>query len=179
VFTTSGKFIASPTGGELISGSKLAAPWGITLAPAGFGTYSGDLLVGNFAYNDSVINAFDPSTGAFRGTLTDASGHPIANQALWTLTFGNGVNGGDPNTLYFTAGIEAEKHGLFGSIQAIPPLLSKAPIVPNLPNGAFQNLTTIPENGDLNPTAWPSCPRICPPVGPLTQMSPMERTTAT
>ena len=97
-----------------------------------------------------MINAFDPSTGAFRGTLTDATGQTIVNPGLWTLTFGNGVTG-DANTLYFTAGIDGEKEGLFGSIQAVPPLSSKAPIVPNLPNGAFQTLTTVPANGDLNP----------------------------
>ena len=167
VFTTSGKFLPSPSGGQLIAGGKLAAPWGITLAPAGFGEFSGDLLVGNFAYNDSVINAFDPSTGEFRGTLNDASGHPIANQALWTLTFGNGVNGGDPNTLYFTAGIEGETHGLFGSLQAIPRLSPKAPIVPNLPNGAFQTLTTVPTNGDQNPYGVAFVPQGFPTGGPL------------
>ena len=145
-FTTSGQFLS-----QLITGGKLASPWGITLAPAGFGKFSGDLLVGNFAFNDSDINAFDPSTGAYLGTLTDASGHAIVNPGLWTLTFGNGVNGGDANTLYFTAGIDGETDGLFGSMQAIPPLSSKAPIVPNLPNGAFQTLTTVPANGDVNP----------------------------
>ena len=133
-FTTGGRFLT-----QLVSGGPLAAPWGITLAPAGFGTYSGDLLVGNFAYNDSTINAFDPSTGAFRGTLTDAGGHAIANPGLWTLTFGNGVKGGDANTLYFTAGIDGETHGLLGSLQAIPPRSAHAAIVPNLPNGAFQS----------------------------------------
>jgi uncharacterized protein (TIGR03118 family) len=167
VFTTSGKFLPSPSGGELITGGKLAAPWGITLAPAGFGTFSGDLLVGNFAYKDSVINAFDPSTGKFRGTLSDASGHPIANPGLWTLTFGNGVNGGDPNTLYFTAGIKDEKHGLFGSLQAIPPLSPHAPIVPNLPNGAFQSLITVPANGDVNPYGVAFVPQGFPTDGLL------------
>ena len=161
-FTTSGRFLD-----QLIAGSKLAAPWGIALAPAGFGTFSGDLLVGNFAYNDSVINAFDPSTGAFRGTLTDASGHVIANPGLWTLIFGNGVNGRDPDTLYFTAGIDGEKHGLFGSLQAIPPLSAKAPIVPNLPNGAVQTLTTVPANGDLNPYDVAFVPQGFPAGGPL------------
>jgi uncharacterized protein (TIGR03118 family) len=145
-FTTSGRFLS-----QLKGSNHLASPWGITLAPAGFGTFSGDLLVGNFAFNDSIINAFDPSTGAFRGTLTNATGHTIENPGLWNLNFGNGVNGGDPNTLYFTAGIDGETHGLFGSLQAIPPLSAKAPIVPNLPNGAFQSLTTIPAIGDLNP----------------------------
>ncbi len=129
--------------------------------------FSGDLLVGNFAFGDSSINAFDPSTGAFRGTLTDATGHTIFNPGLWTLTFGNGVSGGDPNTLYFTAGIDGESHGLFGSIQAIPPLSATAPIVPNLPNGAFQTLTTVPSNGDVNPYGVAFVPQGFPTGGTL------------
>ncbi len=162
-FTTSGRFLS-----QLSDSRHLAAPWGIALAPAGFGTFSGDLLVGNFASNDSVINAFDPSTGAFRGTLTDATGHAIENSGLWSLNFGNGVSGGDPNTLYFTAGIDGETHGLFGSLQAIPPLSAKAPIVPNLPNGAFQTLTTVPANGDLNPYGVAFVPQGFPSGGLLT-----------
>jgi uncharacterized protein (TIGR03118 family) len=161
-FTTSGRFLS-----QLKDSNHLASPWGITLAPAGFGTFSGDLLVGNFAFNDSVINAFDPSTGAFRGTLTDASGHAIENPGLWSLNFGNGVSGGDPNTLYFTAGIDGEMHGLFGSLQAIPPLSPRAPIVPNLPNGAFQTLTTVPANGDVNPYGVAFVPQGFPSGGSL------------
>ena len=161
-FTTSGRFLS-----QLNDSGHLASPWGIALAPAGFGTFSGDLLVGNFAFNDSVINAFDPSTGAFRGTLTDASGQAIENPGLWSLNFGNGVSGGDPNTLYFTAGIDGETHGLFGSLQAIPPLSAKAPIVPNLPNGAFQTLTTVPANGDLNPYGVAVVPQGFPSGGSL------------
>jgi uncharacterized protein (TIGR03118 family) len=160
-FTTSGRFLS-----QLSDRSQLASPWGITLAPAGFGTFSGDLLVGNFAANDSVINAFDPSTGAFRGTLTDASGQAIANPGLWSLNFGNGVTG-DANTLYFTAGIDGEMHGLFGSLRAIPPLSPKAPIVPNLPNGALQTLTTVPANGDLNPYGVAVVPQGFPAGGSL------------
>jgi uncharacterized protein (TIGR03118 family) len=161
-FTTSGRFLE-----QLISGGPLASPWGITLAPAGFGGFSGDLLVGNFAYGDSVINAFDPSTGAFRGTLSGTSGKPIMNPGLWTITFGNGVNGGDPNTLYFTAGINGEHDGLLGSLQAIPPVAKTAPIVPNLPNGAFQSLTTVPPNGDLNPYGVAFVPNNFPVNGAL------------
>jgi uncharacterized protein (TIGR03118 family) len=101
--------------GSVISGSKLAAPWGVALAPASFGSFGGDLLVGNFAYAFSEINAFNPVTGAFVGTLMDAKG-TILNQALWALDFGIGGNNGDPNTLYFTAGINGEKDGLFGAI---------------------------------------------------------------
>ena len=58
---------------------------------------------------------------------------------------------GDPNTLYFTAGINGELDGLFGSLQAVPVLSRTAPIVPNLANGAFQSVTTVPANGDVNP----------------------------
>lgn len=116
VFDTNGNFKA----GSLIAGSKLASPWGLALAPASFGQFGGDLLVGNFAYNFSEINAFDPMTGAYLGTLSDASGNKILNQALWTLTFGNGGNGGDVNTLYFTAGIQQETHGLLGAIAPVP-----------------------------------------------------------
>jgi uncharacterized protein (TIGR03118 family) len=161
-FTTSGRYLST-----LISGGKLAAPWGVTVAPAGFGTFSGDLLVGNFSFGDSVINAFDPSNGSFRGTLSDASGHAIMNPGLWTVTFGNGVNGGDPNTLYFTAGIDGETHGLFGSLQAIPPLSKNAPLAPNLPNGAFQTLTTVPANGDLNPYGVAFVPKDFPSGGSI------------
>ncbi len=146
VFDTMGNFQ-----GQLIAGSKLAAPWGITQAPAGFGRFGGDLLVGNFAYNFSEINAFDPTTGAFRGTLTDLGGHKILNQALWAIKFGNGGSGGDPNTLYFAAGINGEMDGLFGSIQAVPAIARNAPIVTNLTNAPEQTFSTVPANGDENP----------------------------
>lgn len=104
--------------GRLVSNGALNSPWGLALAPAGFGTFANDLLVGNFG--DGRINAFDPVTGAFHGQLTDSSANPITIEGLWGLRFGNGGNGGDPNTLYFTAGISGpdsiEDHGLFGSI---------------------------------------------------------------
>jgi uncharacterized protein (TIGR03118 family) len=164
VFTTSGRFLGQP-----ISGGPLAAPWGIALAPAGFGTFSGDLLVGNFAYSDSVINAFSPSgqVSTFQGTLKDPNGNAIANPGLWSLNFGNGVNAGDPNTLYFTAGIDGESHGLFGSLQAIPHLAAFAPVVPNLPNGALQSLTTVPPNGDVNPYGVAFVPQGFPTGGTI------------
>jgi uncharacterized protein (TIGR03118 family) len=146
IFDSSGKFIR-----QLIEGSKLASPWGITLAPGTFGQFGGALLVGNFAYNFSEINAFDPKTGAFLGTLTDPGGHKILNQALWDIAFGNGGNGGDQNTLYFAAGINGEKDGLFGSIQAVPTVERDDAIVPNLSRAPEQTFSTIPDNGDLNP----------------------------
>jgi uncharacterized protein (TIGR03118 family) len=146
IFDTSGNFIT-----QLIQGSRLASPWGITQAPATFGKFGGDLLVGNFAFNVSEINAFDPTTGALAGTLKDASGNRIMNQALWAITFGNGGNGGDANTLYFAAGINGEADGLFGSIQAVPKLAPGTPLVPSLASAPQQTFTTVPDTGDQNP----------------------------
>jgi uncharacterized protein (TIGR03118 family) len=97
-------------------GGQLDAPWGMALAPDGFGAFSNDLLVGNFG--DGHINAFDPQSGAFRGPLTDANGTPIVIDSLWALTFGNGGGAGDPQSLYFTAGVAYEQHGLFGKLEA-------------------------------------------------------------
>jgi uncharacterized protein (TIGR03118 family) len=95
-------------------GGPLAAPWGVALAPAGFGEFGGALLVGN--EDDGHISAFNPTTGTFLGQLQDTSGNPIANTGLWGLAFGNGANGFDPGTLYFAAGINEEVNGLFGAI---------------------------------------------------------------
>jgi uncharacterized protein (TIGR03437 family) len=83
--------------------------------------------VGNFG--DGTINAFNLTTGSSLGALQSQSGSPIANSGLWALIFGNGKNGGDANTLYFTAGIQGQAHGLFGSIA--PPAA-----VSSLSNGA-------------------------------------------
>jgi uncharacterized protein (TIGR03118 family) len=108
VFDTEGNLLQSA-----ISQGNLNAPWGMALAPAGFGALGGDLLVGNFG--DGIINAYDPTTYAFIGQVKDAAGNPVTNAGLWEIVFGaNGA--GDPNTLYFAAGINSEKDGLFGSI---------------------------------------------------------------
>jgi uncharacterized protein (TIGR03118 family) len=108
VFDTSGHLIK-----RLISQGALNSPWGLVLAPRHFGAFSGDLLVGNFG--DGRINAYDPRTGSFQGTLTNRDGNPIEIDGLWALRFGNGVIG-TPQTLLFTAGIADEEHGLFGEI---------------------------------------------------------------
>jgi len=151
-FSTNGTFIKT-----LISdtaGSHLDAPWGLAIAPAGWGQFGGDLLVGNNNANSkglTEINAYNLTTGVFEGTLMLNKGQPFSENNLWALSFGNGGgSGGLANTLYFTAG-PGGADGLFGSLQAIPSISAKAPIVPNLPNGAFQTLTTVPANGDLNP----------------------------
>lgn len=107
---------------RLVSNGPLNSPWGLALAPSTFGPLGGDLLVGNFG--DGTINGFNPITGAFIGSLAGLQGQPIVIPGLWGLTFGNGGNGGDPNSLYLTAGIPGpgnlEDHGLFAQIQAVP-----------------------------------------------------------
>ena len=102
---------------RLISQGKLNSPWGVAMAPANFGDFSGDLLVGNFG--DGAINAFNPGTGAFVGALTADNGNPIVIPGLWALAFGNGSAAGDATTLFFTAGTGGEEHGLFGSLTAV------------------------------------------------------------
>jgi uncharacterized protein (TIGR03118 family) len=107
---------------RLTTGGPLDSPWGMALAPAGFGDFGGNLLVGNFG--DGSINAFDPTTGVFLGALRGADGSPLHVPGLWGLTFGNGGSGGDPGFLYFAAGIpgpsgELEDHGLFGSLAPV------------------------------------------------------------
>ena len=96
--------------------SQLNAPWGLAIAPASFGIFGGALLVGNFGRGNPSIHAYNPSTGAFLGTLQDESGTGIVIDELWALQFGNGGNGGDVNTLYFTAGTGEQEHGLFGKL---------------------------------------------------------------
>jgi uncharacterized protein (TIGR03118 family) len=103
---------------RLVSNGVLNSPWGLAIAPGGFGTFANDLLVGNFG--DGRINVFNPTTGAFLGTLKDPSGNPITIDGLWGLRVGNGGSGGDPNTVYFSAGPNDEANGLFGSLAFVP-----------------------------------------------------------
>ena len=113
IFTTSGVLVK-----RLITMGPLNSPWGLAIAPGDFGLLSNDLLVGDFG--DGLIHAFDPNTGAFLGTLDDAQGNPIAIDGLWGLNFGNGFTAGPTNTLFFTAGINDEKDGLFGTLTTVP-----------------------------------------------------------
>lgn len=116
VFDTNGNLIR-----KLIDDGKLASPWGIALAPpTGFGPFSGDLLVGNFSFVASEINAFDPLTGAFEGTIPIDVGPGNTAGGLWALAFGNAGNNGTPTTLFFTDGINGEVDGLFGAITFVP-----------------------------------------------------------
>jgi len=112
VFDANGQLIR-----RVASRGKLNAPWGVALAPASFGRFANDLLVGNFG--DGAINAYDANNGTFKGQLRDPSGKPLKIDGLWGLAFGNGIAGQLTSTLYFTAGPDEESHGLYGSITAV------------------------------------------------------------
>lgn len=109
VFGPNGEFIR-----RLVSQGRLNAPWGMTLAPAGFGEFGSRLLVGNFG--DGAINTYDIATGQFAGQLGDTNGSPIRIDGLWGLAFGNGFANQPVNTLFFTAGPNDEQDGLYGRI---------------------------------------------------------------
>jgi uncharacterized protein (TIGR03118 family) len=119
VFNTDGTMVS-----RLVSNGLLDSPWGLALAPSSFGELAGDLLVGNFGNGE--INAYNPVTGAFGGTLTDANGAPLVIDGLWDLTTGNGVNAGSTQQIYFSAGPQGETNGLFGAIAAVPEPASAA-----------------------------------------------------
>jgi uncharacterized protein (TIGR03118 family) len=118
VFDTSGNFVAH----AVTTGGNLNAPWGVAIAPTTFGIFGGDLLVGNFG--DGVINVYDPKTFAFLGQLSDGTGKTFVYASLWELFFGltapSGTATGNLNTLYFTAGLTGEKHGLLAAINTNP-----------------------------------------------------------
>ncbi len=131
VFNREGKFLK-----RLVTGSPLAGPWGMTIAPADWGDFGGALLVGNVGAQDAngvinvnsgTINAFNRRNGHLLGTVSDAHGDAIVNPGLWGLAFGNGTIG-TPHTLLFSAGIgsapggfgdDGYSHGLVGLIKPV------------------------------------------------------------
>jgi uncharacterized protein (TIGR03118 family) len=93
IFDTSGNLLQS-----FAAQGPLNAPWGVALAPIGFGYYAGNILIGNFG--DGRINVFNPATGAWAGPLmNNTNGGAIEVAGLWGLAFGNGKSGGDAHTL--------------------------------------------------------------------------------
>ncbi len=118
-FTTDGKFLKTLVSD--INGDHLSAPWGVAIAPTGWGQFGGDLLVAN-NNGPGVVNAYDVSTGAFEGSVTINVGGPASTSAdLWGIAFGNGGVGGSANSLYFTAGLPSESDGLFGALSVPEP----------------------------------------------------------
>jgi uncharacterized protein (TIGR03118 family) len=112
VYDLNGNFVS-----RFVSGGALNSPWGLAMAPVGFGSLGGDVLVGNFG--DGLINVFTPG-GTLLGSLADLGATPLSNDGLWGLQFGNGGSGGLANTLYVTAGLNDEADGLFAQISSVP-----------------------------------------------------------
>jgi uncharacterized protein (TIGR03118 family) len=111
VYSTNGQLLR-----HLITGgtnSPLNAPWGLAIAPKTFGPFGGDLLVGNLG--NGWINAFDPTTGGFLGTLDGSNGYPITINGLWGLQVGNSAFGG-PSALVFSSGPDSYNDGLVGTL---------------------------------------------------------------
>ena len=109
LFDANGNFIR-----RIASQGTLNAPWGAVIPPAGFGAFGAKLLIGNFG--DGTISAFDFTSGNFLDQMKDTNGALIVNASLWDMVFGGGGPAGDPNTMYITAGLTNEQHGLFASI---------------------------------------------------------------
>jgi uncharacterized protein (TIGR03118 family) len=115
VFNTDGRMLR-----RFASRGVLDSPWGLTVAPSTFGAFGGDLLVGNFG--NGRAHAFELNAkgeddmGHFAGTLHNAQGKPLVIDGLWALQFGNGAAAGPTTTLFFTAGPNAQAHGLFGTL---------------------------------------------------------------
>jgi uncharacterized protein (TIGR03118 family) len=150
VFSTDGRFLM-----RLGTRGALNAPWGVAMAPAGFGRFSNDVLVGNFG--DGRVNAFDPGTGEFEGQLQDPRGNPLTVPGLWALRFGTGGQTGDPHALFFTSGPNRGRDGFFGSLTALNPHDAADPDAAGAAEtdrasikAAIANLDTILVNGLLN-----------------------------
>ncbi|HZY59390.1 MAG TPA: TIGR03118 family protein [Candidatus Binataceae bacterium] len=109
IFDTNGNLVR-----PLLAHGALNSPWGVVIAPANFGAFSNDLLVGNLG--DGIIHAYNPTTKALLGELEDESGKPLVIDGLWDLVFGDGLNA-PTNTLFFSAGIMMQNDGLFGSLK--------------------------------------------------------------
>ena len=120
IFDENGKFLQMAT----VDNSRLAAPWGLALSPPGFGPFGGDLLVGNFSFSlmANDIDVFD-SNGNFVGTIPINVGIGNTKGGLWALEFGTGGMNGNPNTLFFTDGINGEMDGLFGALNIPGPIV--------------------------------------------------------
>jgi uncharacterized protein (TIGR03118 family) len=112
-FDAQGRLVARWIGRGLLN-----YPWGVAIAPDDFGIYSGCMLVGNFG--DGTIVAFHPKLKVALDYVRDTRGERVVNEGLWGLQFGNGASLGEANHLYFAAGPNGEKDGLFAKLQADP-----------------------------------------------------------
>ena len=112
LFTPSGVHI-----GHLQHGDWFNSPWGVVWTTRDFGEFSNAILVGNFG--SGWIAAFNGFTHRFIGFLKNPDDSIMTIDGLWSLTFGNDGNAGPANTLFFSAGINGEQDGLFGTITPV------------------------------------------------------------
>jgi uncharacterized protein (TIGR03118 family) len=112
VFDFSGNLVS-----HFASAGALNAPWGISVAPSGWGSLAGDVLIGNFG--DGQINIFTPNGTQLAtsvGPLKGSNGQSFAFPGLWSLVFGNGDSDKPLTTLFYTAGFASQTDGVFGTI---------------------------------------------------------------
>lgn len=113
VYTAGGQLVR-----HLIARGPLNEPWGLAIAPKGFGPFAGDLLVGNLG--NGWINVFNPATGRYPGPLDTTKGRPVAINGLWGLRVGNSTFGG-ASSLVFSAGPNGYADGLVGVLNPAKP----------------------------------------------------------
>jgi uncharacterized protein (TIGR03118 family) len=153
IFDTNGNFVSAFVAAG--ANNNLNAPWGVVQAPASFGTFGGDILVGNFG--DGTISAFD-TTGKFIGQLTNSSGNALLNPGLWDMVFGGGGgannNPGALGTLYITAGGSASQPNFPTGGSATAVFASIVPVAAVGAPGFSLNLsamsTTVTPGGSAN-----------------------------
>jgi uncharacterized protein (TIGR03118 family) len=148
VFDNAGNFVS-----RVVTFGNLNAPWGVAIAPANFGVFSNALLIGN--RGDGKINAYDPKTYNYLGQLMDSTGKALTYASLWellpqgtTVTGSTGVSGGTPNTVYFTAGLADESHGLLAGITNA----TTAGAAPTFGFSTSAGAATIPVGGSTTAT---------------------------
>jgi uncharacterized protein (TIGR03118 family) len=112
IFTPSGRLIS-----HLEHGDWMNAPWGVVWTPRDFGEFSNSILVGNF--RSGWVAAFNGFTGKFIAFVKNPDDSLLSIDGIWALAFGNNATAGSSTTLYFTAGIQNEMHGLFGTLTPV------------------------------------------------------------
>ncbi|MGA2048238.1 MAG: TIGR03118 family protein [Terracidiphilus sp.] len=114
LFKEDGTFVKT-----LIQGQILNQAWGVAAAPPNFGPLSNTLLISNNSV-EGTINAFDPITGQFVGTIRDEHGKKIVLNNLWGIAFGGGNStNGASNELFVTVGQGIGANELAGTFASI------------------------------------------------------------
>ena len=111
VFDENGVFLQ-----RLITGSQLAAPWGLAQAPANFGQFSGDLLVGNFSQWPALSTPSTRPPVRLRARSQSTSAAVTRLAACGPLCLGRGAMEATPTLSISLMASTPRTHGLFGAI---------------------------------------------------------------